>query len=287
MPKSKQEPISDKIIVSDAVLAIPIALIQPDPRQPRKIFDSETLNNLKNSIGANSLLDPILVRENEEKNGFYIIVDGERRWRACQELNFANIKCRVVSSDSEGYKIVALTQNLHRDDLLPIEKANAFAQLLSKMQGENENVKQSELMKIVNLSENYISEILKISTLDDAIKEEALKSNKWSINRLLQLAKIKSQDLRMKKFNEFKAVIGRKREGRREIGGKGEKIISRGKNSADTATQDKKIARLNSRADIFALFLEKFVKIKFDDAEKEIITPNLDKIQKLINKVLS
>jgi hypothetical protein len=76
-------------------------------------------------------------------------------------------------SDNDGYAIVSLTQNLHGDDLLPIEKANAFSQLLTKLQGEDENIKQKELIKIVNLSENYISEILKNSTIDDTIKEES------------------------------------------------------------------------------------------------------------------
>ncbi|MDR1051440.1 MAG: hypothetical protein LBP95_10255 [Deltaproteobacteria bacterium] len=112
--------------------------------------------------------------------------------------------------DNEGYAIVALTQNLHRDDLLPIEKANAFSQLLTRLQGEDKNVKQKELIKIVNLSENYISEILKISTLDDTIKEEARKSKRWSTNKLLQLAKIKNTDLRVKKFDELKSIIAKK-----------------------------------------------------------------------------
>jgi ParB family chromosome partitioning protein len=187
-----------RITVLDEVLTMDINLIEPDPKQPRKLFDPDTLINLKNSISTNSLLDPILVRNNEDKEGFYLIVDGERRWRASKDLNLTTIKCRIVMSDNDGYAIVALTQNLHRDDLLPIEKANAFSRLLTRLQGEDANVRQKELIKIVNLSENYISEILKISNLDDTIKEEALKSKRWSTNKLLQLAKIKNTDLKMK-----------------------------------------------------------------------------------------
>jgi ParB family chromosome partitioning protein len=102
-----------------------------------------SLANLKNSISTNSLLDPILVKYNEDKEGFYPIVDGERRWRASKALNLTMIKCRIVMSDKEGYAIVALTQNLHRDDLLPIEKASAFSQLSTRLQGEDENVRQN------------------------------------------------------------------------------------------------------------------------------------------------
>jgi hypothetical protein len=74
----------------------------------------------------------------------------------------------------------------------------------------DENAKQKELVKIVNFSENYISEILKINTLPDQIKKEALTSKEWSIHRLLQLAKIKKHETRMKKFDEAKASINNK-----------------------------------------------------------------------------
>ncbi|MDR1051439.1 MAG: ParB N-terminal domain-containing protein [Deltaproteobacteria bacterium] len=70
---------SGRITVSDEVLTMDINLIEPDPKQPRKQFDPDTLANLKNSISTNSLLDPILVKYNEDKEGFYLIVDGERR----------------------------------------------------------------------------------------------------------------------------------------------------------------------------------------------------------------
>ncbi|MDR1297431.1 MAG: ParB/RepB/Spo0J family partition protein [Deltaproteobacteria bacterium] len=280
-----------RITVSDEVLTMDINLIEPDPKQPRKLFDPDTFINLKNSISTNSLLDPILVRNNEDKEGFYLIVDGERRWRASKDLNLTTIKCRVVMSDNEGYAIVALTQNMHRDDLLPIEKANAFSQLLARLQGEDENVRQKELIKIVNLSENYISEILKISTLDDTIKEEALKSKRWSTNKLLQLAKIKNTDLRVKKFDELKSIINKKDsnqiKGKDQVENTTKKQIDDVKSSKNKASQGKQIIRLNSRSVAFTNYLEKFKKIRFDESEKDLINPSLTKIVDLINYILS
>ncbi|MDR1013057.1 MAG: ParB/RepB/Spo0J family partition protein, partial [Lactobacillales bacterium] len=279
------------ITVSDEVLTMDINLIEPDPKQPRKLFDPDSLVNLKNSISTNSLLDPILVRNNEDKEGFYLIVDGERRWRASKDLNLTTIKCRIVRSDNDGYAIVALTQNMHRDDLLPIEKANAFSRLLTRLQGEDENVRQKELIKIVSLSENYISEILKISTLDDTIKEEALKSKRWSTNKLLQLAKIKNTDLKMNKFNELKSIIDKKESKHTKIMEQVEnptkKQIENAKSSKNKASQEKQIIRLNSRSDNFTSFLDKFKKIKFDESEKNLIKPSLTKIVDLINHILS
>jgi ParB family chromosome partitioning protein len=93
---------SNTIDISDEIIPIDINLIEPDPDQPRKLFNPETLTNLKNSIENASLQNPIFVRQNEQKSGFYLIVDGERRWRACKELNHAKIHCRIVSSDSDG-----------------------------------------------------------------------------------------------------------------------------------------------------------------------------------------
>ena len=77
------------------------------------------------------------------------------------------------------------------------------------MQGADENAKQKSLAGIFNLSENSISELLEISRLDPQIQEEALKSSRWSASKLLQLAKIKDRDKRLKKFKEFSAVINK------------------------------------------------------------------------------
>ncbi|MDR0620365.1 MAG: ParB/RepB/Spo0J family partition protein [Deltaproteobacteria bacterium] len=265
----------NEIKISDEIVSIDINKIEPDPGQPRKLFDPETLKDLAYSIDKNSLHIPLFVRENEQKHGFYIIVDGERRWRACKELNLTEIQCRLVWSNVDGYQIVALTQNLHREDLLPIEKANAFANLLDRLKVSDEKAKQKELMKIVNLSENYISEILKINTLPDLIKEEALKSKEWSIHKLLQLAKIKNGETRMKKFEETKASINNKG-----------KKLGKAKQS-ENSKQDKKIINLVSRAKSFENHLNKFNTIALTDSQKEEIKPKLLVIQELIAKILS
>ncbi|MDR1297936.1 MAG: hypothetical protein LBO05_11335 [Deltaproteobacteria bacterium] len=147
------------------------------------------------------------------------------------------------------------------------------------------------MIKIVNLSENYISEILKISTLDDTIKEEALKSKRWSTNKLLQLAKIKNTDLRMKKFDELKSIIDKKEskhiKGKEQVENATKKELEDAKSSKDKTSQEKQITRLNSRSDNFTSFLDKFKKIKFDESENDLIMPSLTKIVELINNIIS
>jgi ParB family chromosome partitioning protein len=143
---SSENSSSSSINISNEIKLIDIGMIEPDNDQPRKIFDPETLINLQNSIRQTTLKNPILVRKNEDKPGHYIIVDGERRWRAYKELKQPTIPCRVVTTNAEGFKIVALTQNFHRDDFLPIEKAIALAGLLERLKGTDKNANQRTLI---------------------------------------------------------------------------------------------------------------------------------------------
>jgi ParB/RepB/Spo0J family partition protein len=244
------------------------------------------LTNLKNSIETNSLQNPIFVRKNDQKPGFYIIVDGERRWRACKNLNKTKIKCRIVTSDAKGYKIVALVQNLHRDDLLPIERANALANLLARLQG-SDDATQNALSKIVNLSQNYISELITISKLDDLIKEEALTSKKWSANKLLQLAKIKNADKRMTKFEEFKAIINKTPNLSDKKSYNTEFNSDSQSSSTDNSQSDIKLSIFKNHLAKFRKRLEKLNNIKINVDEKKELKAELLEIQKLIIKIFS
>jgi hypothetical protein len=87
--------------VSSEIILIDIDKIEPDPNQPRKYFDQDSLNSLKDSIASSSLFEPIMIRKNIEKTEFYFIVDGERRWKACNILNaeksgYDKIKCVIL-----------------------------------------------------------------------------------------------------------------------------------------------------------------------------------------------
>jgi hypothetical protein len=104
------------------ISAIKMDLIEPDPNQPRKFFSRDSLEQLKQSISSTTLIEPILVRENEAQQGRYLIVDGERRWRSCKELEFDAIECRILTKDSVDYELVSFSQNIHREDFTAMEK---------------------------------------------------------------------------------------------------------------------------------------------------------------------
>jgi len=109
---------------------VPRSLIDPDPNQPRKRFDEAALEELAASIKANGLIQPIVVRMSE--GGRYVIIAGERRWRASAlaGLDQVPIVCRDVS-DEEAFEL-AILENIQREDLSPIEEALSFVRLMDE-----------------------------------------------------------------------------------------------------------------------------------------------------------
>lgn len=106
---------------------IPVAQVEANPYQPRKEFDPAALADLVDSIRAEGLLQPIVVRQVGEK---FQLIAGERRWRAFQQLKLKSIPARVMTSSDASSASLALIENLQRADLNPIEEAHGYASLI-------------------------------------------------------------------------------------------------------------------------------------------------------------
>lgn len=106
---------------------IPIDKIDPNPYQPRREFEPASLQDLAESIRSEGLMQPIVVRKNEQR---YEIIAGERRWRACQQLKLKTLPARVVEASNASTATMALIENLQRENLNPIEEAHGYASLL-------------------------------------------------------------------------------------------------------------------------------------------------------------
>jgi ParB/RepB/Spo0J family partition protein len=255
------------------------------------------LEQLKQSISSTTLIEPILIRENEAQQGRYLIVDGERRWRSCKELEFDAIECRILTKDSIDYELVSFSQNVHREDFTAMEKSLALENLFSKMRSEDNAVEQNALVSKVNLSKSYVSELMKISKLDQDIKDEALKSNFWTHSRLLQLAKIANHETRMNKFEEFKITIDKKQLKSDKTENEADEVTlpdatanSDDQSSSDDLTQNenlnKKILRFLSHANTFKSKLIQISKLKPETEAIDKIKPELNQIFDLINEIL-
>lgn len=113
-----------------AMREVAVDAITPNPRQPRDLFDETALAELAGSIETLGVLQPLLVRE--PTPGRYELVAGERRWRAAQRAGLERVPVLIVETDERGSLERALVENVHREDLNPIEEAAAYRQLLDE-----------------------------------------------------------------------------------------------------------------------------------------------------------
>ncbi len=157
-----EELISDvKLNPSEAVEEIEISRIIPKSDQPRKIFDEDALNDLKASIKENGVIQPIILRR---KDDGYEIIAGERRWRAAKAAGLERIPSIVREIDEETAAKISLIENVQRENLNPIEEAEAYKRLMSEY-----SLKQEELAKAVGKSRSYISNSIRLLNLDERI----------------------------------------------------------------------------------------------------------------------
>ena len=116
---------------------LPIDRIRPNPRQPREQFDEEALTELMASIREVGVLQPVVVRPMADG---YELVMGERRWRACRELGLETVPAIVRSTADDAMLLDALLENLHRQQLNPLEEAAAYQQLLAEFGATHEGL---------------------------------------------------------------------------------------------------------------------------------------------------
>ena len=145
---------------------IKIIDIEPNRNQPRKTFDMEAIDELAESIKRYGVIQPIIVNK---KDGYYEIVAGERRWRASKKAELTEIPCIVRNDDERKSKEIALIENIQREDLNPIEKAQGFKQLL-----DDYGMKQQELADMIGMNRSTITNCLRILNLDPRVIQLAL-----------------------------------------------------------------------------------------------------------------
>ena len=164
------------------VLDLPLNVVEADGKQPRRHFDEELLDELARSIREHGLLQPVLVRASGE--GRYTLVAGERRLRACRRLGLEKIPAILTDGDPEH---VALVENLQRQDLAPLEEAEALARLRDRHAYGLE-----ELAGVVGKSPTLLSEALSLCSLPEPIKAELRAAGgRYSRSVLVELARMR------------------------------------------------------------------------------------------------
>jgi ParB family chromosome partitioning protein len=147
----------------DKVIQIPLSKLRPNPYQPRKTFDQNTLNELAASIREHGIIQPIIVRSVLKD---YEIIAGERRFRASQIVGLETIPAVIRTYTDEQVMEIALIENVQREDLNPIEIAVAYQNIITTL-----SITQEELSSKVGKSRSYIANFLRLLQLPDKIRE--------------------------------------------------------------------------------------------------------------------
>lgn len=181
---------------SGSINEIPIHQIKANPNQPRREFDPEALQELSDSIAEIGIIQPITVRDMAD--GTYLIIAGERRWRASQMAGLTSIPAYVRTVDDENMMEMALIENIQREDLNSLEIALAYQHLI-----EEYNLTQERLSERVGKNRATITNYLRLLKLPATI-QMALKNREMDMGHARALLSIDNPKLQLKVFDEIK-----------------------------------------------------------------------------------
>lgn len=177
--------LNDEPSAEETVTQVPLNDIRPNPYQPRKTFDPEALQELADSIAENGVLQPIIVRQSAAKG--YEIVAGERRHRASQIAGLEEIPAIIREMDEEMMIKYAVLENLQREDLTPLEEADAYQMMMERL-----DMTQEKVADALGKSRSHIANHLRLRTLPDEVKK-LLNDEKLSMGQARALRGLKDK----------------------------------------------------------------------------------------------
>ena len=144
---------------------LPISILRPGQFQPRQVFDDAALKDLADSIALHGVLQPLLVRPLKDVFGEFEIIGGERRWRAAQKAQLHDVPVIIHDLDDEAAMQIALIENLQREDLNPIEEAEAYQRLMNEFAHT-----QEKLASVVGKSRSHIANTVRLLNLPTGVR---------------------------------------------------------------------------------------------------------------------
>lgn len=176
------KPVSEH--AADAMM-IDIAKVEPNRGQPRKKFDEDSLNDLAESIRQFGVLQPLLV---QERDGYYEIIAGERRWRAAKKAGVKELPVIIKRLTEQEIMEISLIENIQREDLNPIEEALAYKRLLTEF-----NLKQDEVADRVSKSRTTITNSMRLLKLSGKVQQMVI-DDKLTTGHVRPLISIEDED---------------------------------------------------------------------------------------------
>ena len=157
------EKIVEKVVEKPVEVKVKVSSIEPNKEQPRKNFDEDALFELAESIKQHGMLQPIIV---QDKDGYYEIIAGERRWRAAKLAGLKEVPVIIKKFSDQEIVEISLIENIQRENLNPIEEAMAYKKLLTEFK-----LKQDEVAERVSKSRTAVTNSMRLLKLDDKIQQ--------------------------------------------------------------------------------------------------------------------
>ena len=177
------------------IIEVDLDQVSPNPDQPRKTFKEESIQELAASIDKHGLIQPITIKQ--KKEGDYILVAGERRFRAHQILQRKTIAAILTTGNVDE---IALIENIQREDINSLDTAEALSQMIDRYQ-----YTQEELGRVLGKAQSTISEFLKLNDLPEQIKFDYRTSDKnFSKSVLIELSRVTNEDEQLKLWDAIK-----------------------------------------------------------------------------------
>jgi len=192
-PTIKEPTKVEQVQAGESRIEIPIGEIDRNESQPRKNFDEKALNELAESIKAKGIIQPIIL---VKRNNRYMIVAGERRWRAARIAGLKHVPAVVRDYTDQDVSEIAIIENLQREDLNPIESAMAIQDLIDKY-----TLTQEEVADKIGKSRSAVTNTLRLLSLPEELIE-LVKSNKLSAGHARTLVSVEDKELQLKLAKE-------------------------------------------------------------------------------------
>lgn len=178
---------------TNPVFELDINVIEPNPLQPRGLITAESLSELADSIREHGIVEPIVVAKTPAG---YQIIAGERRWRASRLLGLSKVPVVIRETTPQGMLEMAIVENVQRQDLNPLERAQAYRRLMDEF-----GLTNSEISTRVSKSPGYISNTIRLLTLPDALKD-ALMSGQTTEGHVRALSSLEDTRLIIEGYKE-------------------------------------------------------------------------------------
>jgi len=190
----EDHPANVDIVQDGAFFHVDVALIKPNPSNPRKYFDEVAMQELCESVKQTGIIQPVIIRKDADNN--IILVAGERRLRAAKMAELPKIPCVLTKGNPAE---ISLIENLQRENLNPIEESEALNLMIEEYQ-----YTQQDLANVIGKGRSTIAETLSLNRLPENIKEECRRADTYSRRLLVEVAKQKNHVEMVSLFSQIK-----------------------------------------------------------------------------------